>query len=78
MFDFHGLNEPDRLRSVNEVVRGNLDVAPKLPVAKPDKDSEARVQKIQADCKLHARGQTGLGRNRLSVAIARHGEWLSA
>lgn len=48
MFEVRGLNEPDRLRTVNEVVRGNLDVAQKLLVAKPDKDLEARVKKIQA------------------------------
>ena len=50
MFDFRGLNEPDRLRTVNEVVRGNLDVAQKLLDGKPDKDLEARVKKMQADC----------------------------
>jgi len=50
IFDFRGLNEPDRLRTVNEVVRGNLDVALKLLAAKPDKDLEARVKKMQADC----------------------------
>lgn len=50
MFDSHGLNQPDHLRTVNEVVRGNLDVALKLLASKPDKDLEARVTKMQADC----------------------------
>jgi hypothetical protein len=50
MFDFRGLNEPDRLRTVNEVVHGNLEVAQKLLDAKPDKDLETRVKKMQADC----------------------------
>jgi hypothetical protein len=50
MFDYRGLNAPDRLRTVNEVVRGNLEVAEKLLAAKPDKDLEARVKKLQADC----------------------------
>jgi hypothetical protein len=30
MFEYRGLNSPDRLRTVNEVVIGNLDVAQKL------------------------------------------------
>jgi Tfp pilus assembly protein PilF len=50
MFEFRGVNKPDRLRTVNEVVRGNLDVAQKLLDAKPDKDMEVRVKKMQADC----------------------------
>jgi hypothetical protein len=50
MFDFRGLNEPDRLCTVHEVVRGNLDVAQKLLAANPDKDLEARVKKVQAEC----------------------------
>lgn len=50
MFDWRGLNEPDHLRTVNEVVRGNLDVAQKLLTAKPDKDMEARVKKMLSDC----------------------------
>jgi hypothetical protein len=49
MFDFRGLNEPDHLRTVNDVVRGNLEVALKLLAAKPDKDLEARAKKMQAD-----------------------------
>ena len=48
MFDFRGLNEPDHLGTVNEVVRGNLEIALKLLAAKPDKDLEARVKKLQA------------------------------
>jgi hypothetical protein len=50
MFESSGINQPDRLRTLNEVVRGNLDVALKLLAAKPDKDLEARVKKMQADC----------------------------
>jgi hypothetical protein len=50
MFDTHGVNDPEKFRTVNQVVRGNLDVATKLLVAKPDKDLEARVKKMQADC----------------------------
>jgi hypothetical protein len=50
MFDPHGVNAPDQLRIVNQVVRGNLDVALKLLATKPDKDLEARVKKMQADC----------------------------
>jgi hypothetical protein len=50
MFDPRGVNQPDQLRIVNQVVRGNLDVALKLLAAKPDKDLEARAKKMQADC----------------------------
>ena len=50
MFESTGVNQPDRLRTVNDVVRGNLDVALKMLDAKPDKDLEARVKKMQADC----------------------------
>lgn len=50
MFGPHGLNEPDKLRTVNQVVEGNLEVANKMLAAKPDKDLEAHVKKIQADC----------------------------
>ncbi len=50
MFDPHGVNAPDQLRIVNQVVRGNFDVALKLLATKPDKDMEARVKKMQADC----------------------------
>jgi hypothetical protein len=50
MFEPRGLNELDHLRTVNEVVRGNLEVALKLLAAKPDKDLEARAKKMQAEC----------------------------
>ena len=50
MFDHQGTNQLDQLRIVNQVVRGNLDVALKLLAAKPDKDLEARAKKMQADC----------------------------
>jgi hypothetical protein len=50
MFEPRGTNQPDQLRIVNQVVRGNLDIALKLLAAKPDKDLEARVKKMQADC----------------------------
>lgn len=50
MFEPRALNEMDHLRTVNEVVRGNLDVALKLLAAKPDKDLEARAKKMQAEC----------------------------
>ena len=50
MFDMHGVNDPEKFRTVNQVVRGNLDVATKLLAAKPDKDLEVRVKKMQADC----------------------------
>lgn len=49
MFDSTGMNQSDRLRTVHDVVRGNLDVALKLLAAKPDKDLEARVKQMQAD-----------------------------
>ncbi len=49
MFESSGMNQPDRLRTVKDVVRGNLDVALKLLAAKPDQDLEARVKKMQAD-----------------------------
>lgn len=50
MFDSRWNNDADKFRTVNQVVRGNLDVATKLLAAKPDKDLEARVKKMQADC----------------------------
>lgn len=50
MFDPRGVNQPDQLRIVNQVVSGNLDVAMKLLAAKPDKDLEARAKKMQAEC----------------------------
>ncbi len=50
MFEPRALDELDHLRTANEVVRGNLDVALKLLAAKPDKYLEARVKKMQAEC----------------------------
>jgi len=50
MFDTRWANDADKFRTVNQVVRGNLEVATKLLAAKPDKDLEARVKKMQADC----------------------------
>lgn len=50
MFEPRGVNQPAQLRIVNQVARGNLDVALKLLAAKPDKDLEARAKKLQADC----------------------------
>ncbi len=49
MFDLSGMHQLDRLGTVKDVVKGNLDVALKLLAAKPDKDLEARVKKMQAD-----------------------------
>lgn len=49
MFDLSGMHQLDRLVTVKDVVKGNLDVALKLLAAKPDKDLEARVKKMQAD-----------------------------
>jgi len=50
LFQPRAFNEPDHLRTVNEVVRGNLEIALKLLAAKPDKDLEARAKKMQAEC----------------------------
>jgi hypothetical protein len=50
IFEPRALDEQDHLRTVNEVVRGNLDVALKLLATKPDKDLEARAKKMQAQC----------------------------
>jgi hypothetical protein len=50
IFEPRALNEPDHFRIVTEVVQGNLEVALKLLAAKPDKDMEARVKKMQAEC----------------------------
>lgn len=50
MFDKPNLNDVDKFRTVNQVVHDNLDAATKLLAAKPDKDLEARVKKMQADC----------------------------
>lgn len=50
MFDVRALNEPDKLKTVNQVVGQNLVIATKLLAAKPDKDLETRVKKMQSDC----------------------------
>jgi len=50
VFQPSALNELDHLRIVNEVVRGNLEVALKLLATKPDKHLEARAKKMQAEC----------------------------
>ena len=50
IFEPRALNEPDHLRTVYEVVRGNLEVAVKLLATKPDKDLEARAKKMQSEC----------------------------
>ena len=50
IFDAKVMNDPDKLKTVNQVVEQNLVVATKLLAAKPDKDLEARVKKMQADC----------------------------
>ena len=50
MFDVRGVNDPAKFRTCNEVVRGNLEVASKMLEAKPDKDLETRVKKMQSDC----------------------------
>jgi hypothetical protein len=50
MFDRPNLNDADKFRTVNQVVHDNLEVATKLLAAKPDKDLETRVKKMQADC----------------------------
>jgi hypothetical protein len=39
-----------KTRLVNDVVRGNLDIAQKMLTAKPDKDMQARLQKMLSDC----------------------------
>jgi len=50
IFEVRGLNEIDHLRTVYQVVKGNLDVEEKLLAAKPDKDLDARTKKMQGDC----------------------------
>jgi hypothetical protein len=50
IFEPRALNEPDHIRTVYEVVRGNLEVALKLLATKPNKDLEARAKKMQAEC----------------------------
>jgi hypothetical protein len=34
----------------NDVVRGNLDITQKMLTAKPDKDMQARLQKMLSGC----------------------------
>jgi hypothetical protein len=50
IFEPRALNELQHVRTVNEVVKGNLEVTLKLLAAKPDKDLEARAKKMQAEC----------------------------
>jgi len=50
IFEVRGLNELDHLRTVHQVVKGNLDAAGKLLAAKPDKDLEVRTKKMQDQC----------------------------
>jgi hypothetical protein len=50
IFDTRWASDPAKFRTVNQVVRGNLDVAAKLLATKPDKELEARIKKMQADC----------------------------
>jgi hypothetical protein len=45
MFGPRGTMESDHLKTVNEVVKGNLDVAEELLAAKPDKDLEGLAKK---------------------------------
>ncbi len=45
MFDWRGLNQPDKTRPVNDVARGNLDVAQKMLTAKPDKDMHRALRR---------------------------------
>lgn len=50
VFDRRALDDPPNRRITLEVVRDNLDLAAKMLEAKPDKDLEARVKKLKADC----------------------------
>ncbi len=50
IFDRRALNEPERLRTVNEVVRDTLDLALKSFAASPDKNLEARAKKLREEC----------------------------
>jgi len=45
MFGPRGTNESDHLATVNQVVKGNLEIVNKLLAAKPDKDLEAQAKK---------------------------------
>jgi len=50
IFDRRALDDPRYLRICNEVIRDNMDLAMKLLAAKPDKDLQARVKKLKAEC----------------------------
>lgn len=50
LFDRRALDDPPNRRVTLEVVRDNLDLAAKMLQTKPDKDLEARVKKLKADC----------------------------
>ncbi len=50
IFGPRGLDDSRYRRTTLEVVRDNLDLAAKLLAAKPDKDLEARVKKLKAEC----------------------------
>jgi hypothetical protein len=56
---------------VNEVALGNLDVAQKLLDAKPDKDLEARVKRMRADCDkaLKTKTQRLIGNSRSGKGV---------
>ena len=45
VFGPRAMNEADHLATVNQVVKGNIEVAEKLLAAKPDKDLEAQAKK---------------------------------
>lgn len=50
IFDRRANNEPDRLRTVNEVVRDTLDLVLKSLAAKPDKELQTRAKKMREEC----------------------------
>lgn len=50
IFESKALDDSRYLRTTIEVVQGNLDALDKLLAARPDKDLEARVKKLRADC----------------------------
>lgn len=50
IFDRKALDDSRYQRTTLEVVQGNLDVLDKLLAARPDKDMQARVKKLRADC----------------------------
>ena len=59
MFGPRGLNEVDHLGTVNQVVKGNIEVAEKLLSAKPDKELEtqAKLQMDRSEGKTEKRGK---------------------